>query len=87
MLTKSATRRFGKLAAVAFAAATLGTVISTSAQAGSEPYLGWDFGHGVGIGVGAPPSAYDPCPSYGWSYYPYRCRYSHRHHIRHYSRH
>ena len=42
----------------------------------AQPYLGWDFGHGFGIGVGVPPSAYTRCPTYGWGpLYPYGCRY------------
>src|SRR5216684_4484335 len=27
------------------------------------------------IGVGPPPSAYNPCPTYGWPVYPYPCAY------------
>jgi hypothetical protein len=67
--------RAGRLAALVIAAATLGALATAPAQAGPEPYLGWDFGSGVGIGIGTPPSAYDACPTYGWPAYPYRCRY------------
>ena len=68
-------RRFGKLAALIIGAAALGALSGTPASAGGEPYLGWDFGNGFGVGVGTPPSAYDPCPTYGWPAYPYACRY------------
>jgi hypothetical protein len=78
MLTKSGVPQFGKLATLVVAVAALGTMVVTAAQAGSEPYLGWDFGNGFGIGIGTPPSAYDPCPTYGWPYYPYPCRYQPR---------
>jgi hypothetical protein len=75
MLIKSGALRFGNLATHLVAVAVLGTVMVTPAQAGSEPYLGWDFGNGFGIGIGPPPSAYDPCPTYGWPVYPHPCRY------------
>jgi hypothetical protein len=39
----------------------------------SQVYLGWDFGNGFGIGVGPVPSAYNPCPTYGWPFYPSHC--------------
>jgi hypothetical protein len=65
------------LAALAFAA-VLAALPAPPAKAGGEPYLGWDFGGGFGIGLGTPPSAYDPCPSYGWPVYPYACRYRYR---------
>jgi hypothetical protein len=74
-LTKFGVRRFGQLATLAVAVTALGIVTVTPAQAGSEPYIGWDFGNGFGIGIGAPPSAYDPCPTYGWPVYPHPCRY------------
>ncbi len=32
-------------------------------------------GGGIGIGIGPPPSAYNPCPTYGWPVYPYPCAY------------
>lgn len=72
-----------KFAALAFGVA-LGTLAITPALAGSQPYLGWDFGGGLGVGVGTPPSAYDPCPSYGWPVYPYRCAYRPYRHVQHY---
>jgi hypothetical protein len=56
--------------------AVLPCLFAAPAQAGSEPYIGWDFGNGFGIGLGTPPSAYDKCATYGWPVYPYdRCRY------------
>jgi hypothetical protein len=36
-------------------------------------YLGGDFGNGFGIDVGQVPSAYNPCPTYGWLFYLGRC--------------
>jgi hypothetical protein len=50
------------------------------------PYLGVDMGNGVGIGIGAPPSAYgmraasplEPPPAYP-RYHRYHHRYHHRH--------
>lgn len=85
--------RFWRLAGLTVAATLLGAALTAPAQAGSEPYLGWDFGNGLGIGIGTPPSAYDACPTYGWAYYPYRCRYAYYryyppyYHHRHYRRH
>jgi hypothetical protein len=79
--------RLGKLAALTFGAAVLGALAAAPARAGAEPYLGWDFGSGFGVGIGTPPSAYDRCPTYGWSYYPYDCRYRYYrpvHRYRHY---
>jgi hypothetical protein len=60
--------------------AAVGALMFVPASARAQPYLGWDFGHGFGIGVGVPPSAYDPCPTYGWGrFYPYGChRYGSR---------
>lgn len=87
MSAKTRARRFGIFAALTVAAATLGAVAAGPAQAGPEPYLGWDFGNGFGVGVGTPPSAYDPCPTYGWPVYPYGCRYYPAvHHYRRYGR-
>ena len=63
----------GKLLAVAVAAAAFGGLAPPAAQA--QPYLGWDFGNGIGLGLGTPPSAYERCPNYGWPAYPYRCAY------------
>jgi len=70
-------------AAALLGAAMLGAWAIRPASAGSQPYLGWDFGGGFGVGVGTPPSAYDPCPTYGWPVYPYRCRYYYSRHARH----
>ena len=60
----------------ALVAAMVAVAIPLSA-ARAQPYLGWDFGNGFGIGIGPPPSAYNPCPDYGWGpfFYPYGCRY------------
>jgi hypothetical protein len=69
------TRRFGKLATLAVAAAALGAVAIPTTPAHAQIYLGWDFGQGFGVGIGTPPSAYTQCPTYGWPYYPYRCAY------------
>lgn len=81
-------RRFAMAATLAVTAGMLAGLLTWPAQAGGEPYLGWDFGGGFGIGVGTPPSAYDPCPTYGWPVYPYRCGYYRPvYHYRHYRRH
>lgn len=80
-------RRCLTLAAFAVAAATLSSVAVSPARAGNEPYLGWDFGRGVGVGIGVPPSAYDACPSYGWGYRPYPCPYRPAHYYRHHWHH
>jgi hypothetical protein len=84
MWAKTRGRRFGMLAMLALA---LGVLTAPLAEAGPEPYLGWDFGRGVGIGIGTPPSAYDPCPTYGWPAYPHPCRYSYYRRARHYRYH
>jgi hypothetical protein len=68
------TRRFGKFATLAVAAAALGAMAIPPSPANAQIYLGWDFGNGFGVGIGTPPSAYTPCPNYGWPYYPYPCR-------------
>jgi hypothetical protein len=71
------TTRAGKLITLAVAAAALcaaGAPLSPAkAQLLGDIYLGWDFGNGFGIGVGQVPSARNPCPTYGWPYYPWRC--------------
>jgi hypothetical protein len=65
-----------KLAAPASIAAALAAAMQPQ-PARAQPYLGWDFGGGFGIGIGTPPSAYMRCPDYGWGpFYPYRCRYA-----------
>jgi hypothetical protein len=70
------TRRFGKLATLALAAVALGALLAPFSPARAQPYLGWDFGNGFGIGIGAPPSAYTPCPDYDRGpFYPNACRY------------
>lgn len=76
MSANTRTGRFGKLATLAFAAVALGAVALPLNSAKAQPYLGWDFGHGFGIGIGTPPSVYTPCPDYGWGpWYPNSCRY------------
>jgi hypothetical protein len=75
MSGKKFAQRVPRLAALGFATALLGAVAVPLAPADAQIYLGWDFGHGFGIGLGTPPSAYTPCPTYGWPYYPYRCAY------------
>ena len=48
-----------RLATLAIAALALITVALPLQQARADGiYLGWDFGNGVGIGIGVPPSAY-----------------------------
>jgi hypothetical protein len=90
MSLRISARRCLTVAAFAVAAATLPILATAPAQAGNEPYFGVDFGHGFGIGLGVPPSAYDACPSYGWGYRPYRCHYRpvhYRHYHHHYREH
>jgi hypothetical protein len=71
------TSKAGKLVTLAVAAAALvaagAPLSSANAQLLGDIYLGWDFGNGFGIGVGQVPSAHNPCPTYGWPYYPWRC--------------
>jgi len=62
-------RRLGKFATLAVAAAALGALALPSGPANAQVYLGWDFGNGWGVGVGTPPSAYTPCPNYGFPGY------------------
>jgi hypothetical protein len=69
-------RLFGRIVLPAVAAAALGVFALGATPAAAQPYLGWDFGGGIGVGIGPPPSAYNPCPNYGWPYYPYPCRYA-----------
>jgi hypothetical protein len=77
----------GKPMVLVAGAIVLGTLSILLTPASAQPYLGWDFGNGVGVGIGTPPSAYTACPDYGWLY-PYHCRYHYyRHHYyRHYPR-
>ena len=52
-------RRFSRIAALTVAA--LGLIAVALPMQGAKAdtmYLGWDFGNGVGVGVGTPPSAY-----------------------------
>lgn len=83
-------RQLRRAPTLAVAAVALGVMVVPLAPANAQIYPGWDFGGGVGIGIGPPPSAYTPCPNYGWPVYPYPCAYygrtHHSHHYRH-SRH
>ena len=76
----------GKLAVLAVVAG-IAVVAIPPAPAAAQIYPGWDFGGGIGIGICPPPSAYTPCPNYGWPYYPYGCAYGYPvrriHHRRH----
>jgi hypothetical protein len=83
MSLKTSSRRYLTIGALALGAATLPMLAVSPAQAGNEPYIGWDFGGGVGVGIGTPPSAYDRCPNYGWGYDPYTCHYRPIHYRRH----
>lgn len=67
------TRRLGKWATLTAASIALGAFALPLTPAHAQPYLGWDFGNGFGVGLGAPPSAYSPCPNYGFG--P-ECRYA-----------
>jgi len=73
MSTDRYRRRFGKFATLTVAAVAFGALAIPLTPARAQIYLGWDFGNGFGIGIGTPPSAYSPCPNYGWPYYPYPC--------------
>ncbi len=83
MSLKTVTRHCLMVGALTVAAAALPPLAVAPAQAGNEPYIGWDFGNGLGVGIGTPPSAHDPCPTYGWAYSPYRCRYRPAHYRPH----
>jgi hypothetical protein len=93
MSATTPTSRLGKLATLAVATAAFGAMMIPLAPVNAQIYPGWDFGNGIGIGIGPPPSAYNPCPTYGWPVYPYPCAYRyyghayyHSHHFRHYHR-
>ena len=92
MSAETRVRRLGALPTLAVAAAALGALVIPLAPVNAQIYPGWDFGHGIGIGIGPPPSAYNPCPTYGWPVYPYPCAYRyygrtyHSHHYRRYHR-
>jgi len=63
------TKGLGTLATLAVGVAALGAVMLPSTPASAQMYLGWDFGHGWGVGIGTPPSAYMACPNYGFPGY------------------
>ena len=89
MSIKARARRSGNLTTLAVAAMAFGAVAIPLTPAKAQPYLGWDFGNGFGIGIGPPPSAYNPCPNYGWPIYPYPCAYryyGHAYYPHHYRR-
>ena len=59
MLKTGKNRRLSKIAAITVATLGLGAVALPLHPAKADMmYLGWDFGNGYGIGVGAVPSAY-----------------------------
>ncbi len=76
MKTTIRNRRLGRIAALAAAALGLVAVaLPTHPAKADMMYLGWDFGNGIGVGIGTPPSAlgYHYCgftatrgPCYGW---------------------
>lgn len=54
----------GGMAAAVIGAAALGLLAISSAPAQAQvPYFGIDLGGGVGLGLGAPPSAYGMAPA------------------------
>ena len=55
-------KRLSGLATLSVAALGLCAVMLQPAKADTM-YLGWDFGNGFGIGIGAPPSAYGMAPA------------------------
>jgi len=56
-------RRLGRIYAAAIGAVGLCTLaVPLSTAQAQVPYLGVDLGNGVGIGIGAPPSAYRITP-------------------------
>ena len=87
MSAQTRAQRFGKLATLAATAIGFGALALPLAPANGQIYPGWDFGNGIGIGIGPPPSAYNPCPTYGWPYYPYPCAYRHYGYAYHYPHH
>jgi len=59
MLKTQRNRRLSAVAgAFAGAFALLAVAVPTQPAKASPFYLGWDFGNGVGVGIGTPPSAY-----------------------------
>lgn len=72
MPVKQRNHRLGRVAALVIGAAALGALAIPMHSAQAQ-YLGWDFGNGIGVGIGTPPSAY------GYYYeYPYYRPYYHR---------
>ena len=49
-----------RLAGIAAVSGLLGlaAVALPTQPAQAQMYLGWDFGNGIGVGIGTPPSAY-----------------------------
>jgi hypothetical protein len=64
-MIKQRIRAASKIAALTVGVA-LGALTLPTVSASAQMYLGWDFGNCFGIGVGQVPSAYSPCPTYGW---------------------
>jgi hypothetical protein len=59
METTKRNRRLSRIATLSIAAlGLLATTLPLQSAKADGMYLGWDFGNGFGIGVGAPPSAY-----------------------------
>ena len=57
-------RPLGKVSATAVSAIALGVLVFSSAPAKAQvPYFGIDLGNGVGLGFGAPPSAFGLAPA------------------------
>ena len=74
-MSETRTRRLSKWATLAAASVALGALAIPLSSASAQPYIGWDFGNGFGIGLGTPPSAYTRCTNYGFGpkchyYYP-----------------
>ena len=74
-------RRFSRLASLTIAAIGLAALTLPLSPANAQ-FIGLDFGNGVGIGLGTPPSAYGYY-RYGYPAYYYD-RYDHLHYYRPY---
>jgi hypothetical protein len=59
MLKNKKNRRLSMIAASAVGAlGLLAVALPTQGAKADTMYLGWDFGNGLGVGIGTPPSAY-----------------------------
>ena len=64
MSIETGKRGFGKFAATGVGAVAFGLLALSSGPAMAQvPYFGIDLGNGVGIGFGAPPSAFGLLPA------------------------